>query len=89
MPLASIGWPDVMIALIAGLPGIIAAIAALRVHGAIKTPSGTPIGKQVEATHHVALGNNYRLRSVTGDLGAETPPRAADEEAKVPELDGE
>ncbi len=80
------GWPDVVLALIAAIPGIIAAIAALRVHKAIKTPSGTTIGQQVESVHHVALGNNYRLRAVTGELGAVAPEKAKAEEAQVDTL---
>ncbi len=75
-----------LVALIAGLPAIISAVAAVKVHRQIQTPSGTSIGKQVESAHHVALGNNYRLRAVTGELGATAPPEAAQQEAQVPDL---
>ena len=89
MPLATIGWPDVAIALVAGLPAIISAWAALHVKQQIKTPSGTAIGKQIESTHHVALGNNYRLRAVTGELGSSAPDAAVKQEAQVSELNGD
>lgn len=85
--IAAVGWPDVAIALIAGLPGILAAYAALSVRKAVTTPSGTAIGTQVESAHHVALGNNYRLRTITGELGADAPSKAVAEEAQVESLD--
>lgn len=75
---AVVTWPDVALALIAGMPGIIAAVAALRVHAKIKTPSGTPIGQQVEDVQHVALANHYQLRKQNGDAMREPPLRTAD-----------
>jgi hypothetical protein len=89
MIVAVVDWTNVLLALIAGLPAIIAALAAISVHRQIKTPSGTSIGKQVEGTHHVSLGNNYRLRAVTGELGASAPAQAVRQEAQVEDLDGE
>lgn len=56
-----VGWPDVFIALIAGLPAIIAALTTIHVRRLLKTPSGAPIGKQVEDTQQVALANHYAL----------------------------
>lgn len=64
----AINWNAVILALIAALPGIIAAIYAGRIHRKIKTPSGTPIGHQVENALHTALGNNYRLQRLTGEV---------------------
>ena len=46
--LAAIDWTNVLVALIAGLPGIIAALAAVSVRNQVKTPSGPTIGQQVE-----------------------------------------
>jgi hypothetical protein len=63
----SVGWPSVGLALVAALPSIIGAIYAGRVHRAVRTPSGTAIGTQVEQTQHVALGNNYRLQVLSGE----------------------
>jgi hypothetical protein len=62
---SSVDWTNVLVALIAGLPAIIAAVYAGRIHSKIKTPSGTPIGKQVEDSLHTALANNYHLRTLT------------------------
>lgn len=68
-------WQDVVLALIAALPGLLAAFYAGRVHSKIKTPSGTPIGKQVENALHTSLANHYRLLALNGeDVG---PPSAA------------
>ncbi len=58
---SGVGWPDVAIALIAGLPGILAAVAGIAVHRQVKTPSGTTIGRQVEDTNHVAIANRHSL----------------------------
>lgn len=54
-------WTAVALALIAALPGIIAAIAALSVRRSVQTPSGPSIGQQVEDAHHVAIANNHAL----------------------------
>lgn len=74
-------WQDVALALIAALPGVIAAIAALRIHSQIKTPSGKSIGKQVEDVVHTALANHYRLRVLNGeDVAAPSEAAQAREE---------
>lgn len=88
MPFAAIGWPDVAIALIAGLPGILAAVAALRVHKAIQTPSKTPIGKQVEDVNHTARSNWHTLDAVRKDVGTELPSEAHREADSVDGLNG-
>ena len=84
--LASVDWTNVLIALIAGLPAIIAAVAAVLVHRAVQTPSGTAIGKQVENALHTALANNYHLRSIGTTVDAPTPPESHAEQAKVDDL---
>jgi hypothetical protein len=48
------GWPDVLIALISGLPAIIAAVYAYRIRREIRTPSGDSIGKVAERTHDLS-----------------------------------
>ena len=53
-----------LVELILTVPGIIAAVYAGRVHRKIKTPSGTPIGQQVEGVLHTALANNYHLQKI-------------------------
>jgi hypothetical protein len=85
--LAAVGWPDVGIALIAGLPGIIAAFAALSVRQSVKTPSGTSVGKQVENMHHTALANNYRLQALGDGFDVPMPEKASREEARIERQD--
>lgn len=83
---ANADWANVLVALIVGLPGIISAIYAMRVHHKVKTPSGTSIGRQVENALHTGLANNYQLRSITDTVSAPTPPAATAEAAQVPNL---
>ncbi len=84
---ASVGWPDVAIALIAGLPAIISALAAVSVRRQIRTPSGTAIGKQVEDAHHVALANHYLIRATSKEMGVATPPSSTREARLVDDLE--
>jgi hypothetical protein len=70
---SSVDWTNVLVALIAGLPAIIAAVGVLLIHSKIKTPSGTSIGKQVEDVLHTSLANNYHLRTLA-PKGDGTPP---------------
>jgi hypothetical protein len=58
---AAINWTNIIVALIAGLPAIIAAIFAGLVHRQVKTPSGPSIGKQVESAHLTGIANNMLL----------------------------
>jgi hypothetical protein len=84
--MSSIDWTNVLVALISGLPAIIAAIGVILVRQQIKTPSGKTIGSQVEASHHTAIANNHRLVSITDKVDAVTPAVSISEEAKVPDL---
>lgn len=59
--MGSIDWTNVIVALIAGAPAIIAAVFAARVNSQIKTPSGDSIGVQVEKAHHTGIANNSLL----------------------------
>lgn len=83
---SGVDWTNVLVALIAGLPAIIAAFAAILVHRQIQTPSGTSIGKQVEGVLHTALANNYHLRAIGGTVNAPDPPEAQAEAAQVADL---
>lgn len=83
---SGVDWTNVLVALIAGLPAIIAAIGVLVVHRQIRTPSGKSIGAQVEDTLHTSLSNNFHLQSIGGKVGAKTPPAADGEAAKVEAL---
>ena len=44
-------WVDAIAVVVAGLPGIIAAVYAARIHGQVKTPSGDTLGNVAERTH--------------------------------------
>jgi len=82
----TVDWTNILLALIAALPGIIAAIFAGSVHRKIKTPSGTPIGRQVENNLHTGLANHYKLRSIADKVKAPETPEAHAEAEKVPDL---
>lgn len=84
--MGGIDWTQVLVTLVAALPAIIAAVYAGRVHGAVKTPSGKPIGRQIEDALHVALANNAHLQVIGPQVGATASPRANGEEAKVDAL---
>lgn len=83
--LASIDWTNVLIAVIAGLPSIIAAVFAGLVHGQVKTPSGKSLGQVAEYAHDTAIANNMLLRKHNGPtkgldketarVESETPPQ--------------
>lgn len=83
---AGIDWTNVIVALIAGLPAIIAAIAAVSIHQKIATPSGTAIGKQVESALHTALANNYHLRGIGDAVNAPQSRAGTSEAEQVPDL---
>jgi hypothetical protein len=86
MTLAAIDWTNVLVALIAGLPAIIAAIFAGRVHRQIGTPSGTSIGKQVEGSHLTAIANNHLLAAAAGRTKRGDPETLKQESATPPEV---
>lgn len=73
---AAIDWNNVLLALIAALPGIITAVLASRIHSQIQTPSGMPIGHQVEDTNHTARANFYSLDSIGNAVSATPSPDA-------------
>jgi hypothetical protein len=83
--LAVIDWTNVLVALIAGLPAIIAALASLHIRQQLRTPSGTSIGKQVENVQHTALSNYYRLHSLTRGLDM---PEAVEAEREAELIEG-
>ena len=83
--LAAIDWTNVLVALIAGAPAIIAAIFSIRVNRQVKTPSGKTLGAVAEYAHDTGIANNLLLSKHNGptkDLSheqaaaeAETPPQ--------------
>lgn len=49
--MAAVDWTQIIVAMIAGLPAIIAAFYAHRIRAEIKTPSGDTLGVVAERTH--------------------------------------
>jgi hypothetical protein len=76
----------VLVALISGLPAILAAVGVFRVHEKVKTPSGKTIGKQVEDALHVAISNYHQLDAIGGAVSAPTNVVTKTEAAKLDEI---
>lgn len=74
MLLAAIDWTNVIVASIVGLPSIIAAVFAGRVHRQIQTPSGQKLGVVAEYSNDTAIANNLLLSKQNG------PTKPADRE---------
>lgn len=89
MLLAAVDGTIVLVALIGAVPATIAAVAALRNGRAMRTPSKTSIGQQVEDALHTSIANNYRLVALGDGLKVPMPPKAEAEEQRVRELNGE
>lgn len=72
--IAATGWADVLIALIASVPGTLAALLAYMNRRSIRTPSGDPIGHVAERAEHASqVGmalSSESLRHATGDESA-------------------
>ena len=80
---SSVDWTNVLVALIAGLPAIIAALYSIRTHQQVQTPSGKNIGRQVEDVVHTVLSNNYHLQSIGTKVDAGPSELANGEAEKV------
>jgi hypothetical protein len=63
---SAIDWTMILSSLILGLPAIIAAVYAGRVHRQIQTPSGQPLGIVAEYAHDTAIANNMLLSKANG-----------------------
>lgn len=74
------------VALITAVPATIAAVASVKNRNALKTPSKTPIGKQVEDALQTAIANNYRLQAMGQEFDVPMPERASSVESKVEAL---
>lgn len=86
MTLATIDWTNVIVALIASLPAIIAAIYAAKVNSQIQTPSGPSIGKQVESAHLTGIANNMLLSAKNGPTKDVDPSAVTDEASSTPQV---
>lgn len=83
MLIASVDWTMVIDTAILTIPAIIAALYARSVHLQVRTPSGRSIGKQVEDTLHTTISNYHYANAISDKVGAEPPPAANGEAAKV------
>lgn len=86
MPLAVIDYTLVAVALITAIPATIAAVASYLNHRALKTPSATAIGRQVEDALQTSIANNYRLQAMAAEFDVPMPEKAAEVETKVSAL---
>lgn len=86
MMLAAVDWTNVLVALIAGAPAIIAALFAARINGQIKTPSKRSIGEQVESAHLTAIANNMQLASMNGPSKTADPDKLREQVADPPQV---
>lgn len=68
MIIVSIDLTSVIVACIAGAPGIIAAIYGRGIRTAIKPPSGGTIGEAVEKAHHLGAVNSGLLVGISKEL---------------------
>lgn len=68
---ALIDWTQVIVALIAGAPAIIAAVFAFRVHRDVRTPSGDRLGEVAERTHDMASANLALIQKVDKQTNGE------------------
>jgi hypothetical protein len=76
----AVDWTNVLVALIAGLPAIIAAIGVLFVRRDLKLPSGEKIGHVIERSHDLTAANTALLQRLNG---IPTPdPKTLGEQAK-------
>lgn len=77
---ATLGMDDntraVLIAVIAGVPAWIAAVASVLVRRATKTPSGEKIGTVAERTHDMASTNSAMLTQVSKNTANGTTQEA-------------
>jgi hypothetical protein len=77
--LAVVDWTPVLVALIGMVGSVISAGIGAWVVYQLRTPSGMSIGHQVEASHHVALSNNYRIQALAAALGESGKPDVPNE----------
>jgi cobalamin synthase len=72
--LAVTTWPDVGVALVVALPGLVAAIIAYLNRRQIRTPSGDSLGAVAERTHDISHATNMSIvRMENGRATPDTP----------------
>lgn len=83
MLLAATDWSGIVAAIVAGVPGIIAAVYAGRVHRQVTTPSGKTLGEVAEYAHDTAIANNLLLSRANGAT-TEADPETIKAEGETP-----
>jgi hypothetical protein len=61
---SEVDWTQVLLALIAIVPSLVAAYFAFRIHVAVQTPSGDPLGTVAERTHDLSAVSTAMLKDV-------------------------
>jgi hypothetical protein len=70
---SSVDWTQVLLALIAGAPAILAAVFAFRIQRQVKTPSGDTLGQVAERTHDMTSANLALTHKVDKQTNGGTP----------------
>jgi hypothetical protein len=65
--LATTTWPDVGVALVVALPGLLSFIVAMANRKQLRTPSGDTIGELSERTHDITHATNLRVNLMDKD----------------------
>jgi hypothetical protein len=84
--IAGVTWPDVALAVIPTIASLGAAYIAYLTKRDVRTPSGRPIGSQVEDTLHTAIANHHYVNAISEKIGAERPQLGNGEAEKVEAL---
>jgi len=84
--LAAVDWTNVLDSLIAVIPAVVAAVYAGKIHRAIRTPSGDPLGHVVERAHDTGIANNLLLSQATKQTKQATPEELHAAEANGPSI---
>jgi hypothetical protein len=81
----AVGWPDVLVALIYGLPAIIAAVTALAIRREVRTKNGHTLAETVEQAEHHAAETKAVVTRTLGERHKDKPaprPRVSGERAE-------
>lgn len=71
---SQVDWTQVLVALVAGLPSIVAAYFSYRIALNLRTPSGSKPGTLIEQTHELAIVNTELTKNVHERVAHEAPP---------------
>lgn len=71
----AVGWPDVVLSLIAAVPSTLAVVLTYLIRRDVKTPSGDTLGEVAERTHDVTHATLAQTSLLVGDLEAKNGGR--------------